>query len=198
MTASRAILYCTVNGVCNNTNGIGRQTKTLLSALQCHRAELIRLVGSFDVHVACPQPGPDTWAFDPADLAFSQRVIASWGGLAHALPYETQGEFWSVPTWQALSEAAASCASKLAGQYDELLVIAVDTPFAGVGEILARRKLPEIRCCVRVLLAFYSTALIVERPEPSRVGATRDRQRERGSQRVGGRRRPFPELSPAV
>ena len=32
MTASRAILYCMVNGVCNNINGLGRQTKTVLSA----------------------------------------------------------------------------------------------------------------------------------------------------------------------
>ncbi|MGH3869219.1 MAG: hypothetical protein ACRDQ4_24540, partial [Pseudonocardiaceae bacterium] len=31
MTANRAILYRTVNGVCSNTNGLGRQTKTLLS-----------------------------------------------------------------------------------------------------------------------------------------------------------------------
>ncbi len=83
MTASRTILYCTVNGVCNNTNGLGRQTKTLLSALARHREELIRSVGPFDVHLACPQPGPDTWAFDSADLASSQRVVASWGGLLH-------------------------------------------------------------------------------------------------------------------
>lgn len=68
MTASRAILYCTVNGVCNNTNGLGRQAKTLLSALWCHREELLRRVGPFDAHVACPQPGPATWAFDPAGL----------------------------------------------------------------------------------------------------------------------------------
>lgn len=167
MTASRAILYCTVNGVCNNTNGLGRQTKTLLSALARHREELIRSVGPFDVHVVCPQPGPDTWAFDPADLAFSRRVVASWGGLVHALPYNTRAEFWSVPTWLALSEAAASCALELARQYDELLVIAVDTPFAVLGEVLARRKRPESGCGVRVLLAFYSTALIVERPNPS-------------------------------
>ncbi|MGH3872461.1 MAG: hypothetical protein ACRDSR_13315 [Pseudonocardiaceae bacterium] len=101
MTASRAILYCTVNGVCNNTNGLGRQTKTLLSALARHRAKLLCCVGPFDVHVACPQPGPDTWAFNPADLAFSRRVVTSWGGLVHALPYDRRAEFWSVPTWQA-------------------------------------------------------------------------------------------------
>jgi hypothetical protein len=64
MTASRAILYCTVNGVCNNTNGLGRQTKTLLSALTRHGAELTRVVGPFDVHVVCLQPGADTWAFN--------------------------------------------------------------------------------------------------------------------------------------
>lgn len=169
MTASRAVLYCTVNGVCNNTNGLGRQTKTktLLSALARHREELIRSVGPFDVHLAYPQPGPDTWAFDPADLATSQRVVASRGGLVHPLPYDTRVLFWSVPTWKALSPAGACCAVELVGRYDELLVIAVDTPFAVLGEILARRKRSGTRCNVRVLLALYSTALIVERPHPN-------------------------------
>lgn len=167
MAVSRAVLYCTVNGVCNNTNGLGRQTKTLLSALQRHREALIRSVGPFDVHVACPQPGPDTWAFAPADLSASRRVVASWGGLVHALPYDTRAQFWSVPTWQALSQAGARCAVELARRYDELLVIAVDTPFAGLGEeLVARRERSGIRCRVDVLLAFYSTALIVERPHP--------------------------------
>lgn len=167
MAARRAVLYCTVNGVCNNTNGLGRQTKTLLSALQQHRDQLTRHIGPFDVHVACPQPGLDTWGFNPADLATSQRIVASWGGLVHALPYETRAEFWSESTWHTLSEAAARCAVRLGRCYDELLVIAVDTPFAVLGEILARRETPETRCRVRVLLAFYSTALIVERPNPS-------------------------------
>jgi glycosyltransferase involved in cell wall biosynthesis len=167
MTARRAILYCTVNGVCNNTNGLGRQTKTLLSALARRGAELTRLVCPFDVHVACPQPGPDTWAFSPVDLAFSQQVVAAWGGLVHTLPYDTRAEFWSVATWQALSEAGAGCAVELARRYDELLVIAVDTPFVVLGEVLACRNLPETRCRVRVLLAYYSTAFIVERPHPS-------------------------------
>lgn len=167
MAARRAVLYCTVNGVCNNTNGLGRQTNTLLSALQRHRDRLTCHVGSFDVHLACPQPGPDMWGFDPADLAISRRVVASWGGLVHALPYETRVEFWSVSTWRALSEAAARCALRLARRYDELLVIAVDTPFAVLGEVLAHREPSETRCRVRVLLAFYSTALIVERPNPS-------------------------------
>jgi hypothetical protein len=149
------------------SNGLGRQTKTVLSALARHGAELTRLVGPFDVHVACPQPGPDTWAFNPADLAFSQQIMASWGGLVHALPYDTRAESWSVATWQTLSEAGADCAVQLAGHYDELLVIAVDTPFAMLGEALARRTLPKTRCRVNVLLAYYSTALIVERPHPN-------------------------------
>lgn len=92
MTARRAILYCTVNGVCNNTNGLGRQTKTLLSALARHGEELTRLLGGFDVQVACPQPGPDTWAFNPADLAFSQQVVAPWSGLGSAASWSSEGK----------------------------------------------------------------------------------------------------------
>ncbi|MBB5159292.1 glycosyltransferase family 4 protein [Saccharopolyspora phatthalungensis] len=166
MGTRRAVLYCTVNGVCNNTNGLGRQTTTLLSTLQRHRDLLIGAVGAFDVHLACPQPGPATWAFDPAQLEASRRAVEKWGGRVHALPYDTQTEFWSVATWRALSKAGARCAWTLAQRYDELLVIAVDTPFAGLGEAWMRQP-AATRGTVHILLCFYSTALIVERPTPN-------------------------------
>lgn len=167
MSARRAMLYCTVNGVCNNTNGLGRQTKTLLSALEHHRERLTELVGEFDVHLACPRPGPETWGYDPSDLAMSTRIAASWRGGVHELPYDTDAEFWSVATWRQLSDAASRCVAELVRRYDELIVIAVDTPFAGLGESVAERMPSGLRCRVDVLLAFYSTALIVERPSPS-------------------------------
>ncbi|MFE0023388.1 glycosyltransferase family 4 protein [Amycolatopsis sp. NPDC059021] len=168
MGVRRAVLYCTVNGVCNNTNGLGRQTKTLLSTLRNHPDELRRSVGAFDVHLACPEPGPDTWRFDPEDLEESRRTVEEWGGRVHALPYDTEGEFWSVSTWQRLSEAGARCAAELAQHYDELLVIAMDTPFAGLGDAwLWWRADARTRCRVEVLITFCSTALIVERPAPN-------------------------------
>ncbi len=47
------------------------------------------------MQLACPQPGPDTWAFDPADLATSQRVVADiWvGDVGRFLSSHLRSEF---------------------------------------------------------------------------------------------------------
>jgi D-inositol-3-phosphate glycosyltransferase len=165
----RALLYCTVNGVCNNTNGLGRQAKTLLSVLENRAVELAARVGLFDVHVACPEPGPRTWAYDPADLRYAETIVDAHGGQVHPLPYETDRDFWSVPTWRELCAQAARCAAGLAERYAELIIVGVDTPFAGLGEAIRRHE-PYKNCQIRTLLAFYSTALIVEHPaSPPRV-----------------------------
>jgi glycosyltransferase involved in cell wall biosynthesis len=93
-------------------------------------------------------------------------VTAAWGGAVHPLPYDAGGEFWSVATWSRLCAGAARVAARLARDYDELLVVGVDTPFAGLGSALNDQSITS-GCRIRTLLAFYSTALIVERPTPN-------------------------------
>src|SRR5258708_15765863 len=80
MSMRRALLYATFNGVANCTNGIGRQTATLLSALQRRWAELTALTGPFTPFLAIPTPGPRTWAYDPTQLAYARRVVTARGG----------------------------------------------------------------------------------------------------------------------
>ena len=70
---SRALLYCTFNGIANCTNGIGRQAQTLLGALSRRWDELTALTGPFTPYVAIPEPGPATWAYDPTLLAESRQ-----------------------------------------------------------------------------------------------------------------------------
>ncbi|WP_019632254.1 glycosyltransferase family 4 protein [Actinomadura atramentaria] len=154
-----ALLYCTFNGAANCTNGIGRQTRTLLGALSRRWDELLARVGPFTPFLAIPKPGPATWAYDPALLAETERVLAARGGRVFALDYDTDAPFWSPEVWGQLSAGAAALGRRLSRRFDRTALIAVDTPFLGVGSY----ALPSN---VRVLLTPYGTAHWHNHPHP--------------------------------
>ncbi|MFI7104135.1 glycosyltransferase family 4 protein [Streptomyces sp. NPDC050161] len=160
MPHGNALLYCAVNGIANNTNGIGRQTKTFLATLAHHHPRLTQAAGPFTPYLAVPEPGPATWGYNPADLAHARQVVEGLGGRVIALPYDTHRPMWRPAAWQALSEQAATAARGLARTHERVLAIGVDTPFAG----LAHSVQPGER--IDVLLALFSTAQITERPQP--------------------------------
>jgi glycosyltransferase involved in cell wall biosynthesis len=159
----RALLYCTFNGVANCTNGIGRQAQTLLSALRHRWGELTALTGPFTPFLAIPAPGPRTWAYDPDRLAESENIVRSRGGQVIALAHDDAADFWSPGTWQQLSAAAAAATAGLASHFDQLAVIAVDTPFAGTAN--SYHAIPGHRP-VPILLALYGTTRIHDHPGP--------------------------------
>ncbi|MFF4924221.1 glycosyltransferase family 4 protein [Kitasatospora sp. NPDC001261] len=152
-----ALLYCAVNGIDNCTNGIGRQTKTLLATLERHHTRLAAAVGPFTPYLAAPQPGPATWNHDPEHLAYASRVVEHLGGHVIALPYDTDRPFWHPATWQQLSAGAAQAAADLAHHHSRVLTIAVDTPFAAVPALTDHQRIDTV-------LALFSTAMITERP----------------------------------
>ncbi|RKN03371.1 glycosyltransferase family 4 protein [Streptomyces radicis] len=155
-----ALLYCAVNGITNCTNGIGRQTKTLLAVLEHHYPRLATAVGDFTPYLAVPQPGPATWNNDPADLAYARSVVEPLGGQVIPLIYDTSGPLWLPETFEHLSTAAATAASDLARTHPRVIVVAVDTPFAGVPAAAAGDER------VEAVLALFSTTRITERPTP--------------------------------
>jgi glycosyltransferase involved in cell wall biosynthesis len=161
----RALLYCTFNGAANCTNGIGRQTQTLLGALSRRWDELTAAAGPFTPFLAIPAPGPATWAYHPARLAGTRRILAARGGDVVALDHDTAAPFWSPKVWKQLSDQAAQSAARLAARYGDVAVIAVDTPFAGTGAACFPSGLPPAaRRRVRVLLALYGTARLHSYP----------------------------------
>ncbi|WP_159944905.1 glycosyltransferase family 4 protein [Nocardiopsis sp. FR6] len=168
MNERRALLYCTFNGIANCTNGIARQTQTLLSAFEHRREELFANTGRFDLHVAVPTPGPLLWGYDPAFLARSRASLAASGAFLHFLDHDSAAEFWSPLVWEHLSLQAAVLAARLAEAYDQVLLIAVDTPYAGVGGHLPPLR-PDSSERVRVLLALYGSALLHRSREPGRL-----------------------------
>jgi D-inositol-3-phosphate glycosyltransferase len=142
---TRALLYATFNGVANCTNGVGRQTQTLLGALGHRWAEVAARVGSFTPYLAIPAPGPRTWAYDPGRRSACEQLVAARGGQIIPLGHDTGAEFWSPPVWRQLSAGAADTAGRLADSYEH---VAVDTPFAGIGG-----RLPQARSTGRRALA---------------------------------------------
>ncbi|GAA5604491.1 glycosyltransferase family 4 protein [Streptomyces griseus] len=157
-STTKALLYCAVNGIANNTNGIGRQTKTFLATLARHHHRLSAHAGAFTPYLAVPEPGPATWGYNEDDLRYAHRIVEDLGGEVITLPYDTHRPFWHPDTWRHLSAEAAHAAGHLADRHKKVLAIGVDTPFAG----LAHHTHPG----VEVLLALFSTARITERPHP--------------------------------
>ncbi|MGW7327100.1 glycosyltransferase family 4 protein [Streptomyces sp. NPDC054840] len=157
---TKALLYCAVNGIANNTNGIGRQTKTFLATLARHHHRLSAHAGAFTPYLAVPEPGPATWGYNEADLLYARRVIEGLGGEVITLSHDTRRPSWHPDTWRRLSGEAARAAGHLAGRHEKVLAIAVDTPFAGLAHHTGAHP------GVEVLLALFSTARITERPRP--------------------------------
>ncbi|MGP4112311.1 glycosyltransferase family 4 protein [Streptomyces sp. 4N509B] len=160
---ANALLYCTFNGVANCTNGIGRQTRTFLSVLRRHHARLSRELGPFTPYLAFPEPGPDTWNYEPHRLRRTRAVVEALGGDVIPLPYDTRRGLWHTATWRRLCAEAARVVADLASRHSRVLAIGIDTPFAGLARSALDRGLPDN---AEILLAMFSTARVVEHPEP--------------------------------
>lgn len=159
----RALLYATFNGVANCTNGIGRQTQTLLSTIAHRWDELTAVTGAVTPYIAIPTPGSHTWGYEPDRLRTATRVLEGQGGRVLHLPHDTTIPFWSPPVWEQLSTAAAQAAVTIAADHDQVLVIAVDTPFLGTGRAYhALDADPAGK--IQVLLTPYGTSYIHNRP----------------------------------
>ncbi|GAA4639922.1 hypothetical protein GCM10023196_103400 [Actinoallomurus vinaceus] len=172
---SRSVLYITYNGICNNTNGIGRQTKTLLSLLQNRYESILEHVGPVTFNFAFPAPTHRTLAYSQADLDWARDIIERRGGRLYRLPHDEDSSLWSPEAWRQLSESAARLCVKLTAQYDQTLAIAVDTPFAGVGrEVHLLREGSRIDG-LDIMQVLYSTDRIRgTRPTPGRLEWERD------------------------
>jgi glycosyltransferase involved in cell wall biosynthesis len=168
----RALLYCTFDGVANCTNGIGRQSQTLLGALRRRWTELTALTGPFTPFLAIPAPSPHNGACDLAQLAASDDVIRSRGGEIFHLRYDQSQRFWSPKTWPSLSAAAAEAAIRLSARYDQVVVVAVDPPFAGTAHAYHALADQARADRVKILLTMYSTTYIhdhLDGPDPARA-----------------------------
>jgi len=157
---ARSIFYLTYNGVFNNTNGIGTQTKTFLSGIDRHYTALAAEFGAFDVHLIAPIPNKDWWGYSDVDLAHACDVVRRHGGELHYCPYRVDGnDFWSPSGWLTVSAAAATIVLNQALRYSQTLVIANDVPFLHTPRIMASAQ-ADLDVQVRALIALYGSSYI--------------------------------------
>lgn len=169
---TRAIFYLTYNGICNNTNGIGTQTKTFLAGMQRHYERLATEFGPFAVHLAGQVCGESWWGYSRDNLAEAQAITRKLGGDVHVCPYQTaaNAEFWTPAGWLALSTGAAAIVLNEARRYESTLVIANDIPFLHTPLILERAK-ADAGVRVQSLVALYGSTYVHLRgsPDPARL-----------------------------
>ncbi len=171
MSMTRSIFYLTYNGIFNNTNGIGTQTKTFLAGISHHFAALRDEFGDLAVHLVGPMHDTGWWGYSPADLAYARETVAALGGSLQFCPYRTyDDEFWTPASWLALSTNAAATVLEAAQRYEESLVIANDIPFLHAPLFIERSK-NDYGVAVRSLIALYGSSFIhtPEAPDPGRL-----------------------------
>lgn len=156
----RALFYLTYNGIFNNTNGIGTQTKTFLAGMARHHAALQQEFGPLTVHLVSPAVTDDAWGYSAGDLAYARHTAQQLGGQLHFCPFQTYTqELWQPESWLALSIAATTVVLTAAAAVDEVLVIANDIPFLHTPLFLERNK-RAFGVNVRSLLALYGSAYV--------------------------------------
>lgn len=169
MRASRAICYLTFNGVYQNTNGIGRQTSTMVGTVSHHWDEVAQAFGPTAFSVITPSPYNEMiWGTDILWPDHVRSVARRTGG--DLITLNVSGErFWSVATWRTLCEGAASAISELSSAFSEVLVLAVDVPFLHVGLECAKRPRA---CRIHVVHCPYSSYQLSKdmEPHPEREG----------------------------
>ncbi|MFC3296739.1 glycosyltransferase [Clavibacter michiganensis] len=159
----RALLYANTDGVANMYHGSGVQTRILMDAWACVEAKLqVADCGRWDLHVAVHDwtiPSSDYRVDD--DMLESSLARANASGIRiHRLPHDARNPLWAYAKWAELSSSAADLLSQLAEEYDQVLFIGVDVPYALVREC-CENTLPGWKLDkILFALAFHSSAVV--------------------------------------
>jgi len=157
----RALFYLTFNGVYNNNNGIGTQTKLLLDGTTKYYKELTSQFGDFSVNIVSPIYNVKTTIdYSVDDLSHTYLQTCKTGGKVFFCPYEYNTEqFWTVDSWRTMSIGAATIVLSESNKYDESLVIAVDPPFLHTPKLIEKSK-KEYNVKIKSLISMYSTSYL--------------------------------------
>lgn len=158
----RAIFYLTYNGVYNNTNGIGTQTKIFLKGIHEHKKRLEDEFGKFDVHIIAPAFDSSVFGFDEKILNNTRDICRQLGGNLHLCNsiIDAPGKnFWSVDNWKSISISASSLILQASVRYEEVLVICVDPPFLHVPLEIERNK-QNFNKNIKSLITLYTSSFI--------------------------------------
>jgi len=126
----KGIFYLTFNGVLNNTNGIGTQTKILLEGFDFFYDKFKMKYGDISLNIITPNYNEAYPGYSKKDCEFSREKIKKLGGdIFFCKDSDTVENFWTIKNWNNLSEEASDIIKREMVKYDEILVICVDIPF---------------------------------------------------------------------
>jgi glycosyltransferase involved in cell wall biosynthesis len=164
LSRKRALFYLTFNGVYNNNNGIGTQTKLLLEGVTKYYKEFTSQFGDFSVNIVTPIYNVKTTIdYSKQDLSYAYRQTSKTGGGVYFCPYEYSTEqFWTVDSWRTMSIGAATMVLSESSKYEESLVIAVDPPFLHTPQLIEKSK-KEYGVNIKSLISMYSTSYLQDK-----------------------------------
>lgn len=91
----KAIYYLTFNGVYNNNNGIGTQTKLILEFIDKHYREVADIYGDFTFNIITPVFNiKSTQDYNLHDLEYATNIAKNAGGsILISIPLKTFAVF---------------------------------------------------------------------------------------------------------
>lgn len=126
----KGIFYLTFNGILNNTNGIGTQTKILLDGFDFFYNKFKEKYGDISLNIITPNYAEEYPGYSKKDCEFSKEKIKKLGGnIFFCKDSDTIENFWTTKNWNNLSKEASEIIKREMIKYDEILVICVDMPF---------------------------------------------------------------------
>lgn len=163
----KSIFYLTFNGVFNNTNGVGTQTKTLLQGIELNYQKLTDEFGAFELNLIVPIYNHKTWGYDKSHVLYAENIVKQTGGRIFYIPYSIDiSDFWTVSNWRAISYSAAATVLQNSAKYSESLVITVDPPYMHT-PLLIERSCNDFGVKVKSLITMYSSTYILEQSKVS-------------------------------
>lgn len=160
----RAIFYATYNGIFNNTNGVGTQTKTFLSGIDLFYERLQEEFGPFDLHLISQSYTKTWWGYKKTDLDYAQSITAKYHGTVHFCDFNvSEDNFWTPEGWKNVSRSAANLLLDQAKLYDDILLIANDVPFLHT-PLMIKQSLSLEASKIHALIALYGSAYIHTKP----------------------------------
>ncbi|OGZ66670.1 MAG: hypothetical protein A3C50_02170 [Candidatus Staskawiczbacteria bacterium RIFCSPHIGHO2_02_FULL_43_16] len=126
----KGIFYLTFNGVVNNTNGIGTQTKLLLDGFDFFYDKFKERYGDIFLNIITPDYPENYEGYSRDHVNFSKEKVNRLGGkIFFCKDSKTVKDFWTPEYWDDLSKEACEIIKREMVKYDDILVICVDMPF---------------------------------------------------------------------
>lgn len=157
----RTIIYLSFNGVFNYTNGIGTQTKTLLSGIDSNIDYFQKRFGRIDLHIITPEYSTASLGFDIEHIQYARSTTQRLGGGVHTCAYAIDNsDFWSTENWERLCFSAALKLNTIISDYDEILTISIDPPFMQAPLVFEKLFGSIHKRKMEHLIAMYSSSYI--------------------------------------